>query len=119
MASMSTTEVIGFCDNLIQFMQDNQAALQAAGVSVSGWLTELNAQKAAAVAKNAEQERLKADLKLKTAETKAALDGVYQNASSKLDAMVGTLGKGTPLAKQAARLRSSVIAAKRTAKKSA
>jgi len=116
MTAMSTTEVIGFCDNLLQFMQDNQAALQAAGVNVTGWLTELNAQKQAAVAANAEQEKLKADLKAKTAQTKAALDLAYQNASGKLDAMMGVLGKGTPLAKQVARLRSGV-AKQRAARK--
>jgi hypothetical protein len=114
---MTTTEVVGFCDNLVEFMDKNQAAIQAAGISIDAWKTELGALKQAAVAKNAEQETLKAQLKAATKETKAALDAAYGGASSRLDAMIGALGKGTPLAKQAARLRSGVLGSKRRAKK--
>jgi hypothetical protein len=119
MPQMTTTEVVGFCDNLLEFMDKNQAAVEAAGVTVTAWKIELGKLKQDAVAKNAEQEALKAQLRVKTAETKAALNTAYTGASSKLDAMIGALGKGTPLAKQAAKLRSSVLVTKRSTKKAA
>ena len=119
MPAMTTTEVVGFCDNLIEFMEKNQAAVEAAGVGVAAWKADLGKLKQAAVSKNAEQEAIKAQLKAKTIETKAALDAAYNGASSKLDALIGALGKGTPIAKQAAKLRSGVLVAKRPAKKTA
>ena len=119
MPAMTTTEVVGFCDNLLEFMEQNRTAVEAAGVGVIAWKTELEQLKQDAVSKNAEQEALKTQLKIKTQETKAALDTAYSGASSKLDALIGALGKGTPLAKQAAKLRSGVLTTKRAAKKTA
>ena len=119
MPGMTTPEVVGFCDQLVEFMDKNQAAVEAAGVSLTAWKTDLSNLKQKAVAKDAEQEALKTQLKIKTAETKAALDTAYNSASSKLDALIGALGKGTPLAKQAAKLRSGILVAKRSAKKAA
>lgn len=119
MPNMTTTEVFGFCDSVFEFMKQNEKVVTAAGISIATWQTEVDALKQDAVTKNAEQEELKRLLTEKTEETEAALDAAYKNASSKLDALVGALGKTTPLAKQAAKIRSDVLTAKRKPKKSA
>jgi hypothetical protein len=118
MATMTTTEVIGFCDQVIEFVAKNQAAIEAKGINVGAWMADIGALKQTAVERDAEQETLKAQLKAKTAETKAALNAAYAETSTRLDAMIGALGKGTPLAKQAAKIRSGVLT-QRAAKKSA
>ena len=60
------------------------------------------------VAKSTEQETLKSQLRIKTEETALALDTAYNSASTKLDAMIGAVGKTTELGKQLARLRSDI-----------
>jgi len=119
MGSMTTTEVLGFCENVLQFMKDNQSALEDCGLTMTKWLTELGGLAQTAVEQNGKQEQLKAELKTQSDATDMALDAAYKSASTKLDAMIGTLGKGTPLAKQAARLRSDVLSTKRIAGKTA
>jgi hypothetical protein len=105
---MTQSETIGFCSQTAQFLEDNKDNLQTLGLNVSNWGTDINAKRDVAVAKNAEQDDLKAQVKAKTVETKAAFKDAYNNASTKLDAAIGVLGKNTPLAKEAARLRSSI-----------
>ena len=119
MPQMTTTEVLGFCDNLFEFMKQHETVVKDAGISTTTWQTEVDALKQVAVTRNGEQETLKRQLGEKTQETEAALDAAYKNASTKLDALVGALGKTTPLGKQAAKLRSDVLAAKKKPKKAA
>ena len=119
MPQMTTTEVLGFCDNLFEFMKQHETVVKDAGISTTTWQTEVDALKQVAVTRNGEQETLKRQLGEKTQETEAALDAAYKNASTKLDALVGALGKTTPLGKQAAKLRSEVLAKKQAHKKSA
>lgn len=107
--SASTTEIIGFCDQLIQLLQDNQADLQTKGLDVTLWITEIDALKVDAVTKDAEQDDLRAAARAKTIEAQTAKKLAYKTASTRLDAVIGVLGKDTPLAKQAGRLRSSII----------
>jgi signal recognition particle GTPase len=106
--SLTTTETLGFADAVIQFMNSNQATLLAAGLDVSTYITGLTTQKTDAVTKNDQQEALKAQLRVKTEETSSALETLYSNTSTKLDAVVGVLGKTTELGKQAARIRSDI-----------
>lgn len=106
--AISMTETFGLCENVLQFLRANQADLRAKGLEVAGLITELEAQSADAVAKNEEQERLKASLSRKTAETVAAVDLCYTSASTKLDAVIGVLGKTTELGKRAAAMRSGI-----------
>lgn len=106
---MTNAETFGFANQLIQLFQDNKAALLEKGLDVTSWITEVTEQKDDAIAKDAEEDDLRATLKTKTAATKTARMTLYKNSSSKLDAVIGVLGKDTPLAKQAARLRSSII----------
>jgi hypothetical protein len=105
---ISTTEVIGFCETMIEFMKSNQESLKQAGLDVSAWISEVDGKKQSAVKSNDEQEAMKAKLKEKTKETDAAKKIAYDTASSKLDALIGTIGKTTELGKQAAKLRSKI-----------
>ena len=114
--AFTTTEKIGFAESLLEFMRSNKGALEGAGVNIGSWTTELDSMKSTASKANDEQEALKAKLRDKTAETDKALRKLYDTATSRLDAMVGTLGKKTELAKQVARLRSGVAKRKKAAK---
>ena len=105
---MTQTETIGFCSQTAQFLDDNKDNLQTLGLNVATWGTEINAKRDVAIGKNTEQDDLKAQLKTKTAESKTAFKDAYDTASTRLDAAIAVLGKKTPLAKEAARLRSSV-----------
>jgi 23S rRNA maturation mini-RNase III len=106
--AQSTTETIGFCNQFIQLIQDNTTELKTKGLDVSSWIPLLTSQKDDIVAKDAEQDTAKAVAKTKTREANASRELCYKSASSKLDAVMGVLGKDTELAKQAARLRSSL-----------
>ncbi|MEK6794605.1 MAG: hypothetical protein AABZ39_07505 [Spirochaetota bacterium] len=114
---LSTTEKIGFCEAVIDFMQKNQTDLDAKGLKVDGWIKELAAQKSDAVTQNNEQEAMKAKQREKTTLSTSALVALYENVSSKLDAVIGTLGKKSELAVQAKRLRSKIRGVKHELKK--
>ena len=107
--AMTTTEIIGFTNQVIQLFQENKVELKDKGLDVANWITDLTAQNNETVTKDAEQDEMKAALKVKTAEAQASSKLTYKTASSQLDAVIGVLGKSTPLAKQAARLRSGII----------
>ncbi len=106
--SMTQNETIGFCSQTAQFLEDNKANLQALGLDVADWEKSINAKRDLAISKNAEQDDLKAQIKAKTAEANAAFKDAYDTASTKLDAAIAVLGKNTPLAKEAARIRSTI-----------
>ncbi|HRH41431.1 MAG TPA: hypothetical protein PKY82_07265 [Pyrinomonadaceae bacterium] len=107
--SMTNTEIFGFSSQFIQLLQDNKTDLQTKGLDVTNWITELSDQRDDAVGRDRALDDMRAALKVKTAETNTAVTLVYKNSSTRLDAVIGVLGKDTPLAKQAARLRSSII----------
>lgn len=90
---MTHTETIGFCSQVTQFLEENLANLQTEGLDVSNWITELNNKKNSAITKNAEQDDLKAKLKAKTADAQTAINDAYKAASTRLDAVIGVLGK--------------------------
>lgn len=104
----STTETIGFCDQFIQLLLDNQADLQTKGLNVTDWITEIGGLKNDAVSKDAQQDQMKAAAKTKTKESQDATKLAYKTTSTRLDAVIGVLGKDTPAAKEAGRLRSSL-----------
>lgn len=107
--SASTTEIIGFCEQVAQLLQDNKTDLKDKGLDVTEWVPEIVALKTDAVTKDAEQDDMRAATKVKTKESQTARKLAYKTASTRLDAVIGVLGKDTPLAKQARRLRSSII----------
>ena len=106
---LTTTEILGFADAVIEFWTHRKLFLQAHGLSnVNGLITQLETLKEDAVTKNDEQEALKAQLRMKTDEVEAAFTALYNAASTKLDATIGVLGKTTELGKQAAHIRSDI-----------
>ena len=106
--AMTTTETLGFLEGLLQFLTVNQGTLASKGLTVTNWITELETQRDLAAAKNTQQEGLKAQLRLVTHDTEEALTTAYNSGSTKLDAIIGVLGKTTEEGKQAARLRSDI-----------
>ena len=58
-----------------------------------------------AVNDDVKQEQLKSELVKATGKAVASLDSAYKQASSLIDAMVGVIGKDTPLAKRLRQLR--------------
>lgn len=106
--AVSQTEAIGFADQFRQFLIDNKDALLEKGVDVTKWITDAESQKDDAVKQLGKQDELQAAAKAQTKIVEAAVDLLYNTSSSRLDSAVGALGKTTPLAKQAAKLRSSL-----------
>ncbi len=106
--SMTQTQTIGFCSQTAQFLEDNKENLRTLGLDSTNWGTEINAKRDVALGKSTEQDDLKAQLKSKTTEVNSAYQNAYDTASTWLDAAIAVLGKKTPLAKEAARIRSSV-----------
>lgn len=107
--SISNTETFGLCDQVIQLMEDNKVFLKEEGLDVAGWITELGAMRNGAVAEVAKQDELQAATKTQTKVANTAVKGVYDKTSTRLDAVIGVLGKTTAPGKQAAKLRSSLI----------
>jgi hypothetical protein len=112
--AMTNTETIGFCESLVEFMKTNLTTLQSSGLNVESWITEVGNLKSQAVTDNNEQEALKARLREKTKVTEISVKTAYNTASTRLDAIIGTLGKTTELGKQAAKIRSRIKSGSKT-----
>ncbi len=106
--AVSNTEKIGFANQFIQLMQDNSTLLKGSGLDVKDWITEITGQRDNAVVEGGKQDERQAAAKAQTKISGDAHKLLYSNSSTKLDAVTGVLGKGTPAAKQAAKLRSSI-----------
>ena len=107
--ALSTTETIGFANQFIQLIQDNKDSLQAKGLDVSSWITDENNLKDVAVTETTKQDDMAAAAKVQTQVAQTAVKLLYDTTSTRLDATMGVLGKSTPLAKQAGKLRSGLI----------
>ncbi len=114
--AMTMTETFGFSDQVAQFADANKTLLLSKKLDVATWKADMKPLKDAAIGANEEQEAAKATLRDKTIATEAAIQSVYDDASSKLDAVIGSLGKTTELAKQAARIRSTILQASKKKK---
>ena len=114
--SMSTTQIVGFSESVIEFIRNSQSDLSGMGINVENWLADMEKKRAAAVALNDEQEKTKAALRELTGRTEAAYSDLYDTTSTRLDAVIGSVGKKTELGKQAAKLRSKVKGVERKAK---
>lgn len=112
--NFSTTEVFGFSEALMEFVRNSSAELTTLGLNAEAWLTELEEKQKAAVSLNDEQEKMKAGMKDLTARTQKAVNILYDISSTRLDAVIGALGKKTELGKQAAKIRSGVKPRKRS-----
>ena len=105
---MNEAKLIGKAVEFITSIQANATALNAAGFPVNAVVKDLEAKKDTLTSHSAEQEGLKTSLKDKTEEVNAAVTALYDTFSSKVDAACGAVGKKTNLAKQLARVRSSL-----------
>lgn len=106
--ALSTTETVGFLDQLSQLMRNSKDALKIGGLDVTNWITDTDDSKNGCLEKDAEKDALKAASKAKTKESETANTTAYKKGSTRLDSIIGVLGKDTPEGKQAARLRSSL-----------
>jgi len=107
--SISTTELIGLCEQFVQLIQSAKTELKAKGLDVTGWDEDTNTDKTSVVVSENERDNLTAAKKEKTKEVQTNKKRTYSKLSSRLDAVIGMLGKDTPAAKEAARLRSDLI----------
>ena len=104
------TETTGIIQGVLDYMDnaENKAALLAKNFDVAPHVTRLTAELSAIGKSNSEQEKLKTDLKNKTAELEEKTATGYNDASGLIDAMAGLLGKGTPAAQNLQTIRSKV-----------
>jgi len=106
--SLTTTEVFGFADKVSAAMDSNSVQLAANGLTVGPLKTSGDTLKTNAVQQVDLEAKAKTALSIQTKAAQAALQAVYDHYSSKLDAMVGVIGKTTPKGKELLRLRSDI-----------
>lgn len=111
---MNQSKLVGKVDELISVLQSNTATLSLVGIPVNAVVSELKDKKDALVTTEVEQENLKTSLKNKTEEVQGNSSQLYDTFSTKIDAACGAVGKKSNLAKQIARLRSSLRSKKNT-----
>ena len=107
--AVSITETIGFRDQFRQFIENNQAALLAKGLDVTSWITDTNNLKNSAVTETTKQDEMDVAARVQTKVAQAATKLAYDTTSTRIDAVMGVLGKNTPLAKEVGKLRSGII----------
>lgn len=108
--NFSTTEVFGFSEALIESMKNSKEELTSKGINVDAWISDLEGKKKRALLLNDEQEKMKAALRHQTNLVQIAVSALYDTSSSKLDAVIGAVGKKSEFGKQVAKLRSKVKA---------
>jgi len=109
MARLTYAQKLAFSQTVAQFVRDSATELKDSGFDPEKKLTELEEVLKSAVELDTQQEALKAKLVESTDKAVKALDTTYLQASSLIDAMVGVLGKDTPLAKRLRQLRTQMV----------
>ena len=107
--AVSITETIGFCDQFRQFLENNREALLGKGLDVTDWIPHTNSLKDNAVKETTKQDEMDVAARVQTKVAQAATKLAYDTTSTRVDAVMGVLGKSTPLAKEAGKLRSGLI----------
>jgi len=105
MARLNYSDKISFSQTIGEFMEQNKTELETNGFLVSSRIKEQKEMNKQYIVEDAKQEKMKAELVKQTEITVSALDKAYRYASTNTDAMVGVLGKDTPLAKHLRELR--------------
>ena len=108
---MNDAELNGKVDGFVAALlnSSNTPLLTAAKAPVTEIVVALTGKKTALITKSAEQQALKAALKIKTQEVAGASSGLYDEFSSRIDAVAGLVGKKTPLGEQILKLRSDLL----------
>ncbi len=109
--SLTQTEKLGFGRNLIGLVDEVAPDLEGTALHAGKIKEDLLEKEARAAQANAKQEEAKRVSLEATAETDEATDAFYRAASGYLDAIIGVVGKGSPGARNMARLRSRIRAA--------
>ncbi len=109
MARLTYAQKLAFAHTVAQFIRDNATELKDGGFDPAKKLAELENELKSAVELDVQQEALKAKLVEATDKAVKALDTTYSQASSLIDAMVGVIGKDTPLAKRLRQLRDQMV----------
>ena len=115
---MNDSELTGKIDDFAAVLTHptNAALLVAKKVPVSDIVEALTAKKGILVATSATQESCKTSLKLATQDVTKASTGLYDEFSSRIDAVAGLVGKKTPLGEQILKLRVELLRAANTRK---
>ena len=113
---MNDSELTGKIDDFAAVLTHptNAALLVAKKVPVSDIVEALTAKKGILVATGATQESCKTSLKLATQDVTKASTGLYDEFSSRIDAVAGLVGKKTPLGEQILKLRADLLRAATT-----
>jgi len=103
--ALNYADKISFSETIAEFMKQNRKELEKAGFMVEPRIGEQNDKNQEYVNQDAKQEKMKAEVVKQTQVAVNALNDAYSYASTNVDAMVGVLGKNTPLAKRLRKLR--------------
>jgi hypothetical protein len=108
---MNDAELTGKTDNFAAALTNpvNAATFAANKVPVSDIVEALTARKGILAAKGAVQESCKTSLKTATQEVTQASSELYDEFSSRIDAVAGLVGKKRPLGEQILRLRADLL----------
>lgn len=106
--SLTQTEKLGFGKNLLELVDEVAPELQGTALDPEKIRRDLTEKYERAAAANARQEDAKRVSVEATAEMDGASDELYRAASGYLDAIIGVVGKGSPAARNMARLRSRI-----------
>ena len=109
MARLTYAQKLAFSQTVAQLIRESTTELKESGFDPAKKLTELENVLKSSIELDAQQEVLKAKLVKSTEEAVKALDSTYLQASSLIDAMVGVLGKDTPLSKRFRQLRDQMV----------
>ncbi|HEV8594383.1 MAG TPA: hypothetical protein VGR51_02525 [Thermoplasmata archaeon] len=109
--SLTQTEKLGFGRNLIGLVDEVAPELEGTALGPGKIKDDLLEKEKRAAQANARQEDAKRASMEATAEMDGATDAFYRAASGYLDAIIGVVGKGSPAARNMARLRSRIRAA--------
>ena len=106
---MKHSHLVGKAEEMVTVFGANAAVLVEAGVVVKDLVKDISDRKDDVVAKTAERDGLQTAAKDKTAEVNAATVALYEAFSSKIDHVVGAVGKKSNLAKQFKKLRNGLL----------
>ena len=115
---MNDSELTGKIDEFAAVLTSpaSAAVMAATKVPVDTIVAALTAKKGILVAMGATQESCKTSLKLATQDVTKASTGLYDECSSRIDAVAGLVGKKSPLGEQILKLRADLLRAANTRK---
>ena len=108
MAALTEAQKRSFARQMAEVMVSNKEELKKQGLDVTAKLKSLQDRINAAEKAEEGQLRAMAELKAKTAASVKATKEAYELSSSQADAIVGSLGKNSPLSQKIRKMRESM-----------